>query len=300
MNMNRIKTLVIVILAAVMALSAVGMAAAQDPGDGNRPERRGGRGGAFHDIVIQTIADELGIDPSELVLDPETDQTLRDIILANGGDPYAISATVVAAVTDHVNEQILAGDLTAERGDEILSDLDTRVADALDRTPSTLERDGRGFGQIDILEVVSAELGLSTDDIRTALQSGQTLDDIIAENGGDVDAITAALVADATQNINDAVTEGRITQEQADEILQNIDERVNNALTQPRPADRPNGPDGRGNGPRGQRGGQGQGPNGGQPPVDGQQPPNGAGQPPANDGQAPNAPAGNAPQYPNN
>lgn len=60
--MNRIKTLVIVILAAVMALSAVGIVAAQDPADGNRPERRGGRGGAFHDIVLQTIADELGID----------------------------------------------------------------------------------------------------------------------------------------------------------------------------------------------------------------------------------------------
>lgn len=259
--MKRMKTLVIVVLAAVTALSAVGIVAAQDPGDGNRPERRGPRGGAFHDIVIQTVAEALGLDPSEIVQDRDANQTLRELIEANGGDADAISAAVVTAVTEHVNQQVADGELMAERGEEILADVESRVADALDKTPPTVERDGRGFGQLDVLETVASELGLTTDEIRAALQSGQTLETIISDNGGDVVAINAALVANATQNVNDAVAEGRITQEQADDILSNIGERVENALTQPREAGRPGG---RGDGPRGQRGGQ--------PPVDGQAP----------------------------
>lgn len=272
--MNRTKTLVILVLAAVMALSAVGIAAAQDPGDGDRAERRGGRrGGQLHDVVIQTIADSLGVDPSELVLD--ADQTLRELIEANGGDADAISAEIVAAATANINQSVVDGELTQERADEILSDLDTRVSEALDKTPSNVERDGRGFGRLDVLTIVSEELGLTPEEIREGLQSGQTLEAIITENGGDLDAINAALVANATQNLNDAVTEGRITQERADEILEGLDERVDNALTQPRPE-----------GPREGRGGRGQGSNGnGQPPANGQQPPAG-GQPPA-EGQAP-------------
>ena len=116
------------------------------------------------------------------------------------------------------------------------------------------KRGGRhGFGGQS--EIVNDATGLTREEIHTAIEDGSTVADLITANGGDVDSVIAELVAEATTHINEKVAEGRITQEQADERLaeleSNITARLDGTL------ERPERPEGEGRRGRGGRDGQG-------------------------------------------
>src|SRR6185436_6411977 len=85
---------------------------------------------------------------------------------------------------------------------------------------------GRGLGQVE-LEAAAKVLGMTTDELSTALQSGKTLDQLAQDANVDVqdvkDAIQAAHVAEMRSRIQQAVTDGKITQENADWLLEGLD-----------------------------------------------------------------------------
>jgi hypothetical protein len=96
------------------------------------------------------------------------------------------------------------------------------VAERLRDRAGTFGRFGhhRGGGH---LEVVADLLGMETEDLVDALQDGQTIADLA---GDDTQTVIDALVAEATERLNDAVENERLTQEEADEKLVEITERI--------------------------------------------------------------------------
>jgi hypothetical protein len=82
-----------------------------------------------------------------------------------------------------------------------------------------------GFGGPS-LDVVATTIGISEDDLRSALREGQTIADVAAANGSSADAVIAALVAARTESIDAAVADGRLTQEQADDKLVELETKV--------------------------------------------------------------------------
>jgi hypothetical protein len=93
----------------------------------------------------------------------------------------------------------------------------------------------RGGGRMGLgLDIVATTLGITNDEVRTALQSGQTIADLAVSKGKTAQDVIDAVVAEATTRINAAVTAGDITQAQADKRLADITQRatdfVNNAL----------------------------------------------------------------------
>jgi len=86
---------------------------------------------------------------------------------------------------------------------------------------------GRGFlGQTE-LEAAAKVLGMTADELSSALQSGKTLEDLATAAGVDIqdvrDAISAARVADMRTQIAQAVTDGTMTQDKADWLLEGLD-----------------------------------------------------------------------------
>lgn len=85
---------------------------------------------------------------------------------------------------------------------------------------------GHGLGQVE-LEAAAKVLGMTTDELSTALQSGKTLDQLAQDAGVDVqdvkDAIQAAHATEMRQRIQQAVDDGKITQENADWLLEGLD-----------------------------------------------------------------------------
>lgn len=110
---------------------------------------------------------------------------------------------------------------------------------------------GRGGHIGQGLEAVAEELGLTTDEIRTALQDGQSLADLAAANGSSADALVAVLVAEATAHLEEHVADGDITQAEADERLAEMTERITAMVNGEMPTFEGGGRDGRGPGGRG-------------------------------------------------
>jgi len=126
------------------------------------------------------------------------------------------------------------------------------------------------------LAAAAKALNVTEDELRTALQGGKTLAQVAQEKGVDVQVVINALVDEARTHFADEVKNGELTQEQADQRLAKVTERITDMVNNGRPKGGPGGERG------GRRGGPGAeqqgGPRGGQ--QDGQQ-------------SGPNAPQGN-------
>ena len=82
---------------------------------------------------------------------------------------------------------------------------------------------GRGPGN---LEAAAGALGISADELRTALEGGQSLAEVARSKGIDVNQVVSALVADLQAHLAEHVAAGDMTQAEADEKLANATERI--------------------------------------------------------------------------
>lgn len=103
------------------------------------------------------------------------------------------------------------------------------------------------------LDVAAQALGMTTDELHTALEGGQTLAQVASDKGVNVQVVIDALIASATNHINEEVTSGEITQAQADTKLAELSQRVTDRVNNPRPEGGPRGDHGPKGGPAGQK-----------------------------------------------
>lgn len=119
------------------------------------------------------------------------------------------------------------GTLTAAQMEAVIAALD--AAGPMGGGPGHGHGRG-GFG----LEAAATALGMTSDELRTALQDGSTLAEVATAQGVDVQTVIDALVAEATTHIAEEVTEGDLTQAEADakiaELTTRITEQVNSAM----------------------------------------------------------------------
>lgn len=112
------------------------------------------------------------------------------------------------------------------------------------------DRGGHRGGGVE-LDAAATALGMTGDELRTALQTdGTTLADVAGQQGVAVDALVRALVTAQQERIATAVENGRITQEQADARLADLEARISERVNSAMPARGDHGP----RGPRGHRG----------------------------------------------
>jgi hypothetical protein len=85
---------------------------------------------------------------------------------------------------------------------------------------------GRGMGETE-LAAAAEVLGLTTDELSTALHAGKTLEELATTAGVDIqdvqDAISAAHAVEMRARIEAGVADGSITQAKADWLLEGLD-----------------------------------------------------------------------------
>lgn len=107
---------------------------------------------------------------------------------------------------------------------------------------------GHGHHHFPRLSLAATFLDIEPEALRTRLQAGETL---AAIAGDRTDDLVAALVADGERHLDDAVTHGRLTQEEADEKKAELPERMTAFVNATLPAEGDRG------GPGGKHGGPG-------------------------------------------
>jgi hypothetical protein len=253
------KKFVLILLSVVASVSVFGAASAQDatpePPAQNPLPMPAGNGPILGDL-LQIIAQDLNLEPKD-VLQQMRGQTLAEVIAAQNGDATKITADIVAAVTERVNQAVANGRLTQERADQMLANLTETVTQALNgelrgqfpgffggmggmgglrpglnqnrpglnqnrpglnqNRPNMLNRDVHP-----LMSAVQDALGLTGRQLVDEMRGGKTLGEVIAAHNGDADAIVSAAIATATERLDAVRERGTLTQEQETAMLDGL------------------------------------------------------------------------------
>lgn len=146
------------------------------------------------------------------------------------------TVTSPAATTDNwaksaLDGLVAKGTITQAQADEVLGALNAaRPA----RGPG--KGHGRGFGKLD---VAAQALGMTVQDLRSALAGGKSLAAVAQEKGIDVAKVVDALVAKFKARLDQGVASGIHTQAEADQKLADARARIEAFVNGTAPAGRP-------------------------------------------------------------
>jgi hypothetical protein len=163
----------------------------------------------------------------------ESQAVVNDAAKQLGVTPTALTNALKQALMNRVDAAVAAGHLTKAQGDAIKARIQSGSVPFFGFGPG-----GPGgphhFGQN--LQVAADYLGLTTDQLRSQLESGKTLAAIAKEQGKSVDGLIDALYNAVKKELDQAVADGRLTKDQEQTILPHIREgitaRVNGTMPQ--------------------------------------------------------------------
>ena len=209
----------------VMAIMA-GIVSAQDEAN-----RGGVRGGIIRE-VLQVASTETGLSIRDILSQMQPDgATLADVIESNGGSVDAVVTASVATITERANQAVVDGTATQEQVDKLLTNLEQLITDGIngDFPRGDNPNPRRNMARM-LMTTITDETGMDAQSVLQAVRDGSTLAEVIVANGGSIDNVIASAVTTVTERVNEGVANDRITQEQADNILENIEQTLMDIL----------------------------------------------------------------------
>jgi hypothetical protein len=157
------------------------------------------------------------------------------VLLAGGAMSSAQEGTgtptpaPTAAPTDDGTEATPApSDESEDESDQGDTEEDSATEDSEDEDGS---REGCAGGGKHLIKEAAAEvLGMSEEDLRAALREGQTLAEIAEAQGMSVEDFTSAVEDNVTATLQEQVNAGEITQEEYDEAIANLQEKLDDII----------------------------------------------------------------------
>jgi hypothetical protein len=138
-----------------------------------------------------------------------------------GVTPAALTSALKKALEHRIDEAVAAGRLTKEQGDALKARIEAGGV------PFFFGGFHHGpFGHLHELDAAASYLGLTEGELRDRLSSGRTLAQIAKDRGKSVDGVIDAMVAEVKTRVDAAVTAGRLTRAQADQILKDVRQRI--------------------------------------------------------------------------
>lgn len=209
------------------------------------PRARGGNGQLaqagiqFAAALIDATVQTLGINESQVVQALASGKSLKDIITENNGDVAQVKALAKQKLTDAINQSALNANVKAR----LINSLDALLDRAIN---GTFQGRGGQNGQLNralmrlggatlLVAELSKVTSLTQRDIAQQLRAGKTLAQIATENKADVQAIVSAAVAQATVRINRLVSNGRLSQQQADQLIATLPTELTKLMNQVNP-----------------------------------------------------------------
>jgi hypothetical protein len=170
-------------------------------------------GGLHGSDLFSAAATYIGISADELRTELGTDKSLTDVAVAHGKTRDGLVQALVAADAQKIETLVDQKGIGAQRGPGGVSVIGDQLAAA------------------------ATYLGVSTADLQTKLQSGQTLAQVAdATSGKSRDGLIAAMVDDAKAKIASAQQAGTIAADQATELNNTLTDRVTRRVDSTRPA----------------------------------------------------------------
>src|SRR4051794_11335843 len=197
-----------------------------------------GKGGIAHEGAA--AAKYLGLDESALRTKLENGQSLADVAKAQSKDLDGLKSAILDAAKGDLDKAVADKTLTQSQADDILNELKSHIDDVVNAN-MRLHRDGGpkiGFGFGADSAAAAKYLGLSESALRTKLRNGQSLADVAKAQSKDAQGLEDAIVASQKARLDQAVSDKKVTQSQADDMLAELKSHVDD-LVNAKPSDRP-------------------------------------------------------------
>jgi lipoate-protein ligase A len=195
---------------------------------GGPPHHRGAILGAN----LEAAAEYLGLTRAQLRDRLEEGQSLAEIARAEDKSVDGLEQALIDDAEQRLNEAVEDGDLTRERANEMLERLRGRVDDLVEGDLGAfgppilgLHHHG-GPGVIVDFDAAAEYLGVTRAELRDRLEEGQSLADVARAEDKSVDGLKQALIDDAEARLDEAVQEGELTRERANEMLERLRDGV--------------------------------------------------------------------------
>ncbi len=207
--MKNIKTLGIaggLVAAALVGGTLISAALAAPTSPGASASGADLANGEYCEAWQKAFADELGV-------------SVDDLLLA------AKAASITA-----IDAAVAAGDLTEERATSLKAKIEAADGNGCRFFGHRFARGGGGHGPKahfggPLLSVAAEALGIEPGELKRALRSGDSLQDVATAQGTDYDTVSDAILGAAKTKLDAAVADG-LDQARADEMLSKLDEAL--------------------------------------------------------------------------
>lgn len=148
--------------------------------------------------------------------------------------PAELQSALKQAILDRIDAALKAGRITQQEATELKARVN--AGDGLGPLFGPRGGPGHGFGfhhggpALAGLDAAATYLGLTPAQLRTQLRSGKTLAQIAKAQGKSTDGLKQTLLGDAKKHLDAAVKAGKLTQSQADQILNGLTGRLDDLI----------------------------------------------------------------------
>lgn len=222
------KKLVAAVTVAGVLLAGGTAAYAQSDGSGGSGASGGaaqqGRRGHGARLALQTAATTIGVSPQDLAGQIRGGKTVAAVATEHSVDPTSVVNAVVAALTQQIDQAAAQGKIDGNRADQAKQKLPDFANRFVNETKS---KRGRGRPILkDAANAAAKEIGVSVADLKQARKDGKSIAQVAKDHNKSVDDVVNAIVKQATNDIDQAVKDGKIDSKKADQIKQKLPDRA--------------------------------------------------------------------------
>jgi hypothetical protein len=159
----------------------------------------------------------------------ESDAIVNDAAQQLGVDATKLDAALKQALENRVDAAVQAGTLTKAQGAALKQRIEAGDVPLVGLGPGPGGERGGHHGFVDFAAAADY-LGVTEAQLRTKLESGDTLAEIAKANGKTSAGLVDALVAAAKTDLDEKVTAGRLTAAQRTSILADLQSRMQDVV----------------------------------------------------------------------
>ena len=170
---------------------------------------------------LEILAEALGLSADEVKAALQEGQTVAELAEEQGVELESVVDAVLAAAEEKFDEHLVV----------LEEKLLEHFTSGFPRPPQS-GRGGRADKRGPQLGILAEALGLSADEVKAALQAGQTVAELAAEQGVELESVVDVVLAEAEEKLMQAVDAGHLTAEEVDEKLVQLEEHIREHFTE--------------------------------------------------------------------
>jgi hypothetical protein len=185
---------------------------------------------------LAAAAKYLGLSESDLRSQLNAGKSLADVAKAQSKDLDGLEQAILTAAKSDLDKAVTDKRLTQSQADDVYNRLKDNIDDMVNGQLRMHFRGGPGgpgvrgpFGA-DNLGAAAKYLGLADSALRDKLHSGQSLADVAKAQSKDLDGLEQAILAAQKADLDEAVSDKKLTQSQADDIYNGLKSHIDDVV----------------------------------------------------------------------